>query len=83
MHPLAANLTRGEHLALRAEYRRLETAEVLPEAGDFEALLTQPRVGVAWARRVAGSRLWLLYRLPEGMVALHDVTVHEPLPIDS
>lgn len=75
-------LDAAERRALMREYLRLEEAENLPATADFEGLLSQPRTGVGWARQVAQSRLWLLYRLVPGKVQLHELTGRRPTQVD-
>ena len=64
--------------ALRAELSRLESGP-LPGPGDFEAFLSLPAVGVAWARAVPDVELWVLYRISELHVSLWEVTEQEPM----
>jgi hypothetical protein len=67
--------------AFRNELRKLEF-DMLPNADDFEALLTPPAVGVAWARRVASLSVWVLYRFDDVHVAIHEIINREPVGVD-
>lgn len=55
MKQLSAPLTEAERRALQVAYRRWKRP-ALP-ADDFESLLSPPRAGVAWTRRVGVSRV--------------------------
>jgi hypothetical protein len=72
-------LKQAERSALRAELGRLEADPFLPQSEDFEALLSPPAVGVAWARRVRGYEMWVLYRVEHGgLASLHELTDRTP-----
>jgi hypothetical protein len=66
----------------RAELRRLETDNPLPGPEDFEALLSPPAIGVAWARKVSSATLWVLYRLDSDVVSLQQLATRPPTPVD-
>ena len=51
----------------------------LPGRGDFEALLYP--VGTAWARRIAGRSLWLLYRFDVEEVIVFVLVDREPVSV--
>jgi hypothetical protein len=56
---LRIRLSRSEQRALARVVRRLRV-DALPALDDYETL--HPYAGTAWARRVPGLALWLIYR---------------------
>lgn len=66
--------------ALRAELALLES-EPAPFGDDYEALLSPPAVGVAWARRVRGVELWILFVVDGPHVSLRQLASREPVRV--
>jgi hypothetical protein len=81
-HRLRPPLTTSEHRAVRRTLRQLETDEALPGPVDYEALLSPPAVGVAWARQVEDYRLWILYRFDDQHVSLREIAERAPVRVD-
>ncbi|HEX6764061.1 MAG TPA: hypothetical protein VF103_01260 [Polyangiaceae bacterium] len=75
----ALKLDRTEKSAVAATTIRLENASSLPGAEDFEALRWP--VGVAWARKVRGARLWVLYSFDEHSMTLEDIRRAKPVRV--
>jgi hypothetical protein len=69
-----------ERRAIRDELQRL-TADPLPGAEDYEALLSPPAVGAAMARQVLGFELWILYVLDGPHVSLRELAARRPVRV--
>lgn len=75
----ALKLDAGASSALTKTAVRLERAVSLPGPSDFEVLRWP--VGVAWARRVSGTVLWILYEFDEEFVTLREIRKAKPVRV--
>jgi hypothetical protein len=67
--------------AVAGELRKL-AAEAVPGPADYEALVSPPAIGVAWARKVTGFTLWVLYVLDEERISLRGIETRRPIDVD-